>query len=140
MKKIIFTLLLALPLVLSAQTAKITFDVERTIAEIDPNIYGVFMEPIHFSGKRLGLPDTASFNTLYGNLYDPASPMADENGFRKDYIEAMKELQIANMRWPGGNFVMGYNWQDGIGPKAQRPARVNLAWGGVDNNHVGTDE
>ena len=140
MKKIICALLLAFPLVLSAQTAKITFDVERTIGEIDPNIYGVFMEPIHFSGKRLGLPDTASFNTLYGNLYDPASPLADENGFRKDYIEAMKELQIANMRWPGGNFVMGYNWQDGIGLKAQRPARVNLAWGGVDNNHVGTDE
>jgi len=44
------------------------------------------------------------------------------------------------MRWPGGNFVMGYNWQDGIGPKDQRPTRINLAWGGIDNNHVGTDE
>ena len=64
---------------------------------------------------------TVSFNTLYGNLYDPSSPLADENGFRKDYIEAMKELKITNMRWPGGNFVMGYNWQDGIGPKDQTP-------------------
>jgi alpha-N-arabinofuranosidase len=52
----------------------------------------------------------------------------------------MKELKVTNMRWPGGNFLMGYNWQDGIGPKEQRPARINLAWGGIDNNHVGTDE
>jgi alpha-N-arabinofuranosidase len=140
MKKLFLTLVLALPFSLLAQTARIKIDVDRTIGEIDPKIYGVFMEPIHFSGRRMGLPDTVSFNTLYGNLYDPSSPLADENGFRKDYIEAMKELKITNMRWPGGNFVMGYNWQDGIGPKDQRPARINLAWGGVDNNHVGTDE
>jgi len=140
MKKFVFTLLLALSIPLFAQTAKIKIDISRTIGEIDPNIYGVFMEPIHFSGRRMGLPDTVSFNTLYGNLYDPSSPLADENGFRKDYIDAMRELKITNMRWPGGNFVMGYNWQDGIGPKNQRPARINLAWGGVDNNHVGTDE
>jgi alpha-N-arabinofuranosidase len=140
MKKLFFTLLFVLPFSSFAQTAKIKIDVDRTIGEIDPKIYGVFMEPIHFSGRRMDLPDTTSFNTLYGNLYDPSSPLADENGFRKDYIEAMKELKITNMRWPGGNFVMGYNWQDGIGPKDQRPARINLAWGGVDNNHVGTDE
>jgi alpha-N-arabinofuranosidase len=140
MKKLFFALLLALPFTLFAQTAKIKIDVDRAIGEIDPKIYGVFMEPIEFSGRRMGLPDTARFNTLYRNLYDPASPLADENGFRKDYIEAMKELKITNMRWPGGNFVMGYNWQDGIGPKDQRPARINLAWGGIDNNHVGTDE
>ncbi len=140
MKNILFALIIALPSFSSAQTAKITIDIDRTIGEIDPKIYGVFMEPIQFSGRRMGLPDTASFNTLYGNLYDPASPLANENGFRKDYIEAMRELKITNMRWPGGNFVMGYNWKDGIGPKNQRPARINLAWGGVDNNHVGTDE
>jgi alpha-N-arabinofuranosidase len=140
MKKLLFTSFFALSFALSAQTAKIKIDVDRTIGEIDPKIYGVFMEPIHFSGKRMGLPDTVSFNTLYGNLYDPSSPLADKKGFRKDYIEAMKELKITNMRWPGGNFVMGYNWQDGIGPKDKRPARINLAWGGVDNNHVGTDE
>lgn len=140
MKKFIITLLLAVSFSVSAQTAKIKIDVTRTVGEIDPKIYGVFMEPIHFSGRRMGLPDTVSFNTLYGNLYDPSSPLADENGFRKDYIDAMRELKITNMRWPGGNFVMGYNWQDGIGPKNQRPARINLAWGGTDNNHVGTDE
>ena len=140
MKKIIFVFLFVLDFTLFAQPAKIEIDVHRTIGEIDPNIYGVFMEPIHFNGSRMGLPDTVDFNTLYGNLYDPSSPLADRYGFRKDYIDAMKELKITNMRWPGGNFVMGYNWQDGIGPKDQRPARINLAWGGIDNNHVGTDE
>ena len=138
--KLLPVLLLALPFSLFAQTATIKIDVERTIGKIDPKIYGVFMEPIHFNGSRMGLPDTVDFNTLYGNLYDPSSPLADENGFRKDYIDAMRELKITNMRWPGGNFVMGYNWKDGIGPKEKRPARINLAWGGVDNNHVGTDE
>src|SRR4030042_2184640 len=117
MKKLLLTLLLALPLSLSAQKARIKIDVDRSIGEIDPKIYGVFMEPIQFSGRRIGLPDTAGFNTLYGNLYDPSSPLADENGFRKDYIEGMKGVQITNMRWPGGAFAMGYNWQDGIGPK-----------------------
>jgi alpha-N-arabinofuranosidase len=140
MKKLFLFLLSFLSLPLFAQTAKIKIDVSRTIGEIDPKIYGVFMEPIHFSGRRMGLSDTVSFNTMYGNLYDPASPLADKNGFRKDYIEAGKELEVTNMRWPGGNFVMGYSWQDGIGPKSQRPSRINLAWGGVDNNHVGTDE
>ena len=123
-----------------AKPAIIKIDVERVIARIDPKIYGVFMEPIHLNGARVGLPDTADFNTLYGTLYDPASPLADANGFRKDYIDAMKELKITNMRWPGGNFLMGYNWQDGVGPKNDRPTRINLAWGGIENNHVGTDE
>ncbi|MBN2521271.1 MAG: alpha-N-arabinofuranosidase [Bacteroidales bacterium] len=138
--KIITIILIVISLNIIAQTAKIKIDIDRTIGEIDPKIYGVFMEPIDFSGKRLGLPDTVRFNTLYGNLYAPSSPLADKNGFRQDYIDAMKELKITNMRWPGGNFVMGYNWQDGIGPKENRPARINLAWGGIDNNHVGTDE
>lgn len=140
MKKLFFIYFLILPVILSAQTAKIKIDIERPIGEIDPKIYGVFMEPIHFNGARMGLPDSVDYNTLYGTLYDPSSSLADENGFRKDYIDAMKELKITNMRWPGGNFVMGYNWQDGIGPKDQRPARINLAWGSIDNNHVGTDE
>ncbi|MEO8405908.1 MAG: alpha-L-arabinofuranosidase C-terminal domain-containing protein [Chitinophagaceae bacterium] len=137
MKKIIFLTHLLVPCFLFAQTAKIKIDVERKIGEIDPKIYGVFMEPIH---RRSGNPDTSNINTVYGNLYNPSSPLADQNGFRKDYIDAMKELKVTNMRWPGGNFLMGYNWQDGIGPKEQRPVRINLAWGGIDNNHVGTDE
>jgi len=139
MKKILVAALIALPWVVNAQNAKIKIDIERTIGEIDPKIYGVFMEPIQISGRR-GLPDSPRLNTLYGTLYNPASPLADENGFRKDFIEAMKELKVTNMRWPGGNFLMGYNWQDGIGPKEKRPARINMAWGGIDSNQVGTDE
>lgn len=137
MKKVFFSLLF--PISVFAQTAKIKIDIERPIAEIDPKIYGVFMEPIQISGRR-GLPDSPRLNTLYGTLYDPASPLADEHGFRKDFIDAMKELKVTNMRWPGGNFLMGYNWQDGIGPKEKRPARINMAWGGIDSNQVGTDE
>src|SRR6187399_3296431 len=109
MKKIFFTVLMAFPGIMYAQNAKIKIDVERTIGEIDPKIYGVFMEPITISGRR-GLPDSPQVNTLYGNLYDPSSPLADENGFKKNYIEAMKELKVTNIRWPGGNFLMGYNW------------------------------
>src|SRR3954470_17971935 len=84
MKKILILIHIALPLCLVAQTAKIKIDIDRVIDRIDPKIYGVFMEPIHFNGRRLGLPDTTNFNTLYGNLYDPSSPLADQNGFRKD--------------------------------------------------------
>jgi alpha-L-arabinofuranosidase len=124
----------------SKGVAIIKIDPDRSISAIDPKIYGVFMEPIHLNGARVGLPDTADFNTLYGTLYDPSSSLADANGFRKDYIDAMRELRVTNIRWPGGNFVMGYNWQDGIGPKDLRPHRINLAWGGIENNHVGTDE
>lgn len=141
MKKITITLLIVFFTInLFAQNATIKIDIDRTIGEIDPNIYGVFMEPIHFNGARMGLPDTVDFNTMYGNLYDPSSPLPNEDGFRKDYIDALKELKVTNMRWPGGNFLMGYDWKDGIGPKEQRPVRINLAWGGKDNNHVGTDE
>ena len=142
MRKILFAVVTVIvsAVCVNAQETTIHIDLNRTVGEVDPNIYGVFMEPIHFNGKRLGLPDSIDFNTLYGNLYDPSSPLADENGFRKDYIGAMRELKVTNMRWPGGNYVAGYNWMDGIGPKEQRPVRINLAWGGLDNNHVGTDE
>src|SRR5580765_8722344 len=97
MKKMFSSFLLAFPVLLSAQTAKIKIDVDRTISEIDPKIYGVFMEPIHLNGRRLGLPDTVDFNTLYGTLYDPSSPLANEDGFKKDYIDALKELKVTNM-------------------------------------------
>src|SRR6056297_3492044 len=112
---------------LSAQEpAKIKIDFDRTVDTIDPNIYGAFVEPIR--------------NVVYGNVYDPESPFADENGFRKDFINLIKELNIRNVRWPGGNFVSGYNWEDGIGPKDQRPARLDLAWNEIETNQMGTDE
>jgi alpha-L-arabinofuranosidase len=111
---------------LSQEPAVIKIDIDRKIGDIDPNIYGGFLEPI--------------FTTVYGSLYDPSSPFADENGFRKDYMEQIRELKIPVVRWPGGNYVSGYNWEDGIGPKEQRPARLDLAWNQIERNQMGTDE
>jgi len=133
MKKLTF-LFIMIPLLGSAQQATIKIDIDRAIGEIDPKIYGVFMEPIVFNMGEI------SISTLYGTVYDPDSPHANKDGFLTDYIEAAKELQITNMRWPGGNYVSGYNWKDGIGPKDRRPLRKELAWGTIDNNQVGTDE
>jgi alpha-L-arabinofuranosidase len=106
--------------------ARIKIDIERQIGEIDKMIYGNFVE-------HLG-------RCIYGGLYEPGSPLADETGFRKDVITAVKELNVPIVRWPGGNFVSGYHWQDGIGPKEQRPTRIDLAWGFRENNSFGTDE
>ena len=127
-------LLLALPLGALATPATIKIDLDRTIDAVDPRIYGMFMEPIGFNRPEM------KFNTLYGPLYDPQSPLADKNGFRTDMLEAARELQLTQMRWPGGNFVAGYDWRDGIGPKDKRPKRIDLAWGVVEPNQVGTDE
>jgi len=128
------SLLLLLPLGGLAGTATIKIDVDHVIAAVDPRIYGIFMEPIGFHRSDL------KFNTLYGPLYDPKSPLADKNGFRTDMLDAARELQLTQMRWPGGNFVAGYDWRDGIGPKDKRPKRMELAWGVVETNQVGTDE
>jgi len=125
MKKLFFVLLIVFPSVLFSQTARIKIDTDRQIGQIDPMIYGVFMEPIR--------------NSLDA-IYKPGSPLADENGVMKSYIEAAKELKITQMRWPGGNYLSGYNWKDGIGPLDQRPVRKELAWGVLDKNQVGTDE
>jgi alpha-N-arabinofuranosidase len=111
---------------MSEQTAAIKIDLDRKIGKVDPNIYGAFVEPIR--------------TVVYGTIYDPKSPLADANGFRKDFIQLVKELKIPVVRWPGGNFVSGYNWEDGIGPRDQRPARLDLAWHQVESNQMGTDE
>lgn len=60
---------------------------------------------------------------IYGGIYDPGNPLSDENGFRKDVIEAFKELNCPVVRYPGGNFVATYHWLDGVGPREKRPAR-----------------
>ena len=112
--------------IVAQQTATVKIDLDRKIGEVDPNIYGAFVEPIR--------------TVVYGTIYDPKSPLADGNGFRKDFIQLIKELKIPVVRWPGGNFVSGYNWEDGIGPKDQRPARLDLAWNEIENNQMGTDE
>ncbi len=133
MKRILPLLFLA-PLCVFAGTATIRIDVDRVVDQVDPRIYGIFMEPIGFNRPEM------KFNTLYGPLYDPKSPLADEHGFRKDMIAAARELQLTQMRWPGGNFTSSYDWRDGLGPKDKRPKRLELAWGVVETNQVGTDE
>ena len=109
---------------LSQEPAVIKIDFDRKIGAVDPNIYGAFIESM----------------VVYRGVYEPASKFADENGFRKDFIQLIKELKIPVVRWPGGNFVSGYNWEDGIGPKDQRPARRDLAWNRIESNQMGTDE
>jgi alpha-N-arabinofuranosidase len=122
---VIFTGLMS-GFLLAQEPAVIKIDFDRKIGSIDPNIYSGFVEPIR--------------TTVYGNIYDPSSPLADENGFRKDLIQLLRQLKIRALRWPGGNYVSGYNWEDGIGPKNQRPARMDLAWHQVETNQMGTDE
>jgi alpha-N-arabinofuranosidase len=107
---------------LSQEPAVIKIDLDRKIGAIDPNIYGSFLE----SPRR--------------GLYEPESKFADENGFRKDLIGLIKELNVPVIRWPGGNFVSGYDWEDGIGPKDQRPAKLDIAWNRIETNQLGTDE
>lgn len=102
----------------------IKIDPDRKIGAIDQNIYGAFLESM----------------AAYRGIYDPASKFADANGFRKDFINIIKELNVPVVRWPGGNFVSGYNWEDGIGPKDQRPKRADLAWNSIETNQMGTDE
>ena len=118
---VIFSGLISVNLI-AQETAIIKIDPDRKIGAIDPNIYGSFLE----SPKR--------------GLYEPSTKFADENGFRKDLIELIKELNVPVVRWPGGNFVSGYNWEDGIGPKELRPVRLDLAWNRLETNEMGTDE
>lgn len=115
----------------AGQPALIKVDLDRAISAIDPNIYGSFLEPLG-KGTR---PDI-----VYGPLYDPASPHSDSNGFRKEYVQQIKDLKVSAIRWPGGNFVSGYNWEDGIGPKAQRPVTLDLSRTRQESNQMGTDE
>jgi alpha-N-arabinofuranosidase len=106
--------------------ARIKIDKERTIGEIHPHIYGNFAE-------HLG-------RCIYGGIYDEGSALSDSQGFRKDVLEAAKGLNVTILRYPGGNFVSGYHWEDGIGPKNQRKPRTDLAWDVLEPNTFGIDE
>ncbi|KAF2870761.1 glycoside hydrolase superfamily [Massariosphaeria phaeospora] len=108
------------------QTPSITIHLDHKVAKINDNIYGGFTE-------HMG-------RCIYGGIYDPGNPLSDENGFRKDVVEAMKDLNVPVVRYPGGNFVATYHWLDGVGPREQRPKRPELAWIGVESNEFGTDE
>ncbi len=117
----------------AAQPALIKIDPDRTIGAIDPNIYSSFLEPV----ERGTSPGPS---VVYGALYDPKSPQADANGFRKAYLQQIKDLKVSSVRWPGGNFVSGYHWEDGIGPKDQRPIALDLSRSRQESNQMGTDE
>ncbi|HKF56319.1 MAG TPA: alpha-L-arabinofuranosidase C-terminal domain-containing protein, partial [Blastocatellia bacterium] len=109
-----------------APQARIKLDIDRTIGDVDPNLFGNFAE-------HLG-------RCIYGGIYDEGSPLSDDRGYRKDVMDATRQLGVTVLRWPGGNFSSGYNWKDGIGPKDQRPVRADLAWGDLESNRFGTDE
>lgn len=96
------------------------------VAEIDPNLYGSFVE-------HLG-------RAVYGGVYQPDHPTSDEMGFRKDVLEMVKQVNVPIIRYPGGNFVSGYKWEDGIGPRDKRPQRMELAWQTIETNQIGVDE
>ncbi len=106
--------------------ATIIVDADRILGPIDPRIYGQFIEHI---GR-----------VIYGGVFEPGSPKADDAGYRLDVLEAARELQPTLLRWPGGNFASGYHWQDGVGPTESRPTRHDLAWDAIETNAFGTEE
>src|SRR5690606_40266045 len=73
-------------------------------------------------------------------LYEPGHPTADTIGFRQDVLEFVRQLGVTFIRYPGGNFVSGYNWEDGVGPKEKRPRRLDAAWKTTETNEIGTNE
>jgi alpha-N-arabinofuranosidase len=77
---------------------------------------------------------------VYEGVFDPNSVHADENGFRRDVLGALRKLHMTALRYPGGNFASGYHWMDGIGPKEKRPTVRDLAWQSIEPNQFGTDE
>lgn len=106
--------------------AKVTAHKDYTIAKIDDRVYGAFLE-------HLG-------RAVYTGIYEPEHSTADENGMRGDVIDLVKDLDVPMVRYPGGNFVSAYNWEDGIGPKEERPTRLDLAWHTSESNQVGIHE
>lgn len=107
-------------------TTKIFVDKNLIIGEVKDLLFGSFVE-------HLG-------RSVYEGIYEPTHPKANKDGFRTDVIDLIKELGVSTVRYPGGNFVSGYNFMDGIGPKSQRPTRLDLAWQTLEDNSFGTDE
>ena len=125
MKKFILAIVFSVTIgSVGAQNAKIKIDVDRTVGQIDPNLFGNFVE-------HLG-------RCVYGGIYEPGSPLSDATGHRQDVLEAVKGLNVPLVRWPGGNFVSNYNWMDGVGP-VRRPC-MDYAWQRLETNQFGTNE
>ena len=106
--------------------AKLILDRDYRIGAIDPRIYGSFIE-------HLG-------RAVYTGIYEPGHPTADDEGFRGDVIDLVRQLNVPVVRYPGGNFVSGFDWRDSIGPKEDRPRRMDLAWKTTEPNTVGLHE
>ncbi|MBO7738991.1 MAG: alpha-N-arabinofuranosidase, partial [Oscillospiraceae bacterium] len=106
--------------------AALYIDKHFPVGEVDKRIFGSFVE-------HLG-------RSVYEGVYQPESPFADEQGMRKDVIDLVSELNVPIIRYPGGNFVSGYHWEDGVGPKEERPARVEPAWSVIETNQFGLNE
>ncbi|MDF2720494.1 MAG: alpha-N-arabinofuranosidase [Paenibacillus sp.] len=104
----------------------VTLFPNRKLGEISPYIYGQYFEHVE--------------NCIYPSVWDGSSPKSNETGLREDVIEAVKELGAPIVRWPGGCFADFYHWEDGIGPRHERPVRKNFHWGGLESNQFGTDE
>ena len=108
------------------QTVRIFIDSRRSISPLDRNLFGSFLE-------HLG-------RAIYEGIYDPGSKLSDSNGFRKDVMQEVHALGVPIIRYPGGNFVSGYNWLDGVGPKQDRSRVLDKAWNSLNSNQFGTDE
>jgi alpha-N-arabinofuranosidase len=106
--------------------ARAVINQARTRSDFDRRLLGAFLE-------HLG-------RAIYTGVYQPGSPLADKNGFRTDVIAQIKGLGVPVMRYPGGNFVSGYNWLDGVGPKDKRPTVLERAWNSIETNQFGTNE
>ncbi|MBQ8800088.1 MAG: alpha-N-arabinofuranosidase, partial [Lachnospiraceae bacterium] len=106
--------------------AKLSLSKDKIVSKIDDRLYGSFIE-------HLG-------RAVYGGIYEPGHETADDMGFRGDVMEVIKEMKVPLVRYPGGNFVSGYRWEDGTGDKTKRPRRLELAWGTIETNEVGIDE
>src|SRR5215203_6137890 len=106
--------------------ARITLDRDFTLGEVPRRLFGSFVE-------HMG-------RCVYTGIFEPGHPEADEHGYRRDVLALVDELGPTLVRYPGGNFVSGYNWEDGVGPVDQRPRRLDLAWKSTEPNHVGTNE
>ena len=109
-----------------AKQTKMVIDKDFRIGEVDKRIYGSFVE-------HLG-------RAVYDGLYQPGSPLSDDDGFRRDVIDLVRELDVPIIRYPGGNFVSSFVWEDSVGPVEQRPSRLELAWRSLEPNEVGINE
>ena len=106
--------------------ARITIDPAFVVGPVRRRTFGSFVE-------HLG-------RCVYTGIHEPTHPTADEDGFRQDVIDLTRELGVSTVRYPGGNFVSGYRWEDGVGPVEERPVRLDLAWHSTEPNTVGVDE